>query len=167
VHRLDADTHQRALAAALGELRVEDREILLLHAWAELNDGEIAEALSLPICTVKSRLHRTRERKRNQLAASGQSNNEPSSNRREARMNDHDLQPLIDFRREIREPDAETARHIYRRATQDAARDRGIHGQRNWTRRPGLLLATGAVALGIAGAAGAITYHYLDSSSPA
>ena len=83
VHRLDADTQRRAIAAALGELRVEDREILLLQAWAELNDREIAEALSLPIGTVKSRLHRTRERMRNQLTANGQSDDEPLSNRKE------------------------------------------------------------------------------------
>jgi RNA polymerase sigma factor (sigma-70 family) len=77
LHRLDADAQQRSLAAALGELRVEDREILLLHAWAELSDGEIAEALSLPIGTVKSRLNRSRERIQNTLAASAQSSDQP------------------------------------------------------------------------------------------
>ncbi|HEY5294904.1 MAG TPA: RNA polymerase sigma factor [Gaiellaceae bacterium] len=83
VHRLDANTRRRALAAALGELRVEDREILLLHAWAELNDSEIADALSLPIGTVKSRLHRTREQMRNQLTVDGQPGDEPLSSRKE------------------------------------------------------------------------------------
>lgn len=73
VERADAKAKGPALAAALADLRPVEREILLLHAWADLTDAEIAEALSLPVGTVKSRLHRTRERMRNRLAASGQS----------------------------------------------------------------------------------------------
>lgn len=65
--RADASVRQRELAAALAELRPRDREILLLHAWAELSDAEIAAALSLPLGTVKSRLHHTRERLMNRL----------------------------------------------------------------------------------------------------
>jgi RNA polymerase sigma factor (sigma-70 family) len=71
--RVEAQARRRELAAALAKLRPRDREILLLRAWAELSDAEIAVALSLPIGTVKSRLHRTRERLRNQLGANGQS----------------------------------------------------------------------------------------------
>jgi RNA polymerase sigma factor (sigma-70 family) len=71
--RLDARSRQRELAAALASLRPSDREILLLHAWAEFSDAEIAAALSLPLGTVKSRLHRTRERLRNRLSIGGQS----------------------------------------------------------------------------------------------
>jgi RNA polymerase sigma factor (sigma-70 family) len=82
VRRLDANAHQRVLAAALAELRPEDREVLLLHAWAELTDEEIAAALALPRGTVKSRLHRTRERLRNQLATIGESASETMSIRR-------------------------------------------------------------------------------------
>ena len=72
VERADAEAQKRSLAAALAELRVGEREVLLLHAWADLTDAEIAEALSLPVGTVKSRLHRARGRIRNRLAASGQ-----------------------------------------------------------------------------------------------
>ncbi len=72
VGRLEAQARRRELARALADLRPRDREILLLHAWAELSDGEIAAALSLPVGTVKSRLHRTRERLRNRLGANGQ-----------------------------------------------------------------------------------------------
>ena len=72
VKRADAEAQRRSLAAALAELRLGEREVLLLHAWADLTDAEIAEALSLPIGTVKSRLHRARVRMRNRLAASGQ-----------------------------------------------------------------------------------------------
>jgi RNA polymerase sigma-70 factor (ECF subfamily) len=73
VERLEAQARRRELAAALADLRPRDREIFLLNAWAELSDGEIAAALSLPVGTVKSRLHRTRERLRNRLGGNGQS----------------------------------------------------------------------------------------------
>jgi len=69
--RLDAIARRRELAAALADLRPQDREILLLHAWAEFTDAEIASALSLPLGTVKSRLHRTRERLRLDLDDTG------------------------------------------------------------------------------------------------
>jgi RNA polymerase sigma factor (sigma-70 family) len=67
VERVDADAQRRALSAALAELRPRDRELLLLHAWAELSDSEIAAALAMPVGTVKSRLHRVRRRLRNHL----------------------------------------------------------------------------------------------------
>lgn len=70
--RADAEAQRRQLAAELAALRDEDRDILLLHAWAELTDAEIAAALSLPVGTVKSRLHRTRARLGNLLSANGQ-----------------------------------------------------------------------------------------------
>jgi RNA polymerase sigma-70 factor (ECF subfamily) len=70
--RLDARSERAALAAALADLRREEREVLLLHAWAELSDTEIAEALSLPPGTVKSRLSRAREHMRNRLGVIGQ-----------------------------------------------------------------------------------------------
>lgn len=72
VARADAQAQKRVLAAALAQLRRDDREVLLLHAWAYLTDAEIAEALSLPVGTVKSRLHRAREQMENHLSASGQ-----------------------------------------------------------------------------------------------
>jgi RNA polymerase sigma-70 factor (ECF subfamily) len=72
VDRVDAEVRHRELAEALAALRPDEREILLLHAWADLTDSEIAAALGLPPGTVKSRLSRTRERLRNQLGAVGQ-----------------------------------------------------------------------------------------------
>jgi RNA polymerase sigma factor (sigma-70 family) len=62
----------RELASALAELRRDEHEILLLHAWAELTDSEIADALGIPAGTVKSRLSRTREKLRNRLEPVGQ-----------------------------------------------------------------------------------------------
>lgn len=73
IDRLDAHALERTLAAVLADLRPQDLSILLLHAWADLSDHEIAEALSLPLGTVKSRLHRTRARLRNRIEVEGQS----------------------------------------------------------------------------------------------
>jgi RNA polymerase sigma factor (sigma-70 family) len=70
--RLDAQAERGRLVAALAELRPEEREVLLLHAWTELSDAEIAGALSLPLGTVKSRLSRAREQVRNRLGYIGQ-----------------------------------------------------------------------------------------------
>ena len=72
VERADAEVRQRDLADALASLQPDEREILLLRAWADLTDSEIATALELPIGTVKSRLSRARERLRNQLGGIGQ-----------------------------------------------------------------------------------------------
>jgi RNA polymerase sigma-70 factor (ECF subfamily) len=78
VQRVDADAGKRELAAALADLRDAERDIILLHAWAELSDREIAQALSLPIGTVKSRLHRARVQLQNRLEASGQERDDAS-----------------------------------------------------------------------------------------
>ncbi len=48
------------LAAALGMLTGDQREVLLLHAWAELSNEEIASALNVPAGTIRSRLSRAR-----------------------------------------------------------------------------------------------------------
>jgi RNA polymerase sigma factor (sigma-70 family) len=48
--------------AALGKLNAGDREVLLLFALADLSYEDIAEALDIPIGTVRSRLSRARKR---------------------------------------------------------------------------------------------------------
>jgi RNA polymerase sigma-70 factor (ECF subfamily) len=50
------------LALALGGLRAEEREALLLYAWAELSYGEIATVTGVAVGTVRSRLARARAR---------------------------------------------------------------------------------------------------------
>ncbi len=57
---VDAEARRRALAQALASLRAAEREVLLLHAWAELSYDEIALATGVPVGTVRSRLHRAR-----------------------------------------------------------------------------------------------------------
>jgi RNA polymerase sigma factor (sigma-70 family) len=61
-----------ALAAALAALSRDERDVLLLYAWAELGYPEIATALSISAGTVKSRLHRARQRVRQSLAEAGE-----------------------------------------------------------------------------------------------
>jgi RNA polymerase sigma factor (sigma-70 family) len=48
------------LADALAALARDERDVLLLFAWADLEYAEIAVALDVPIGTVRSRLHRAR-----------------------------------------------------------------------------------------------------------
>lgn len=44
----------------LDDLPVADREVVVLYAWQRLSYEEIAEALDLPVGTVRSRLNRVR-----------------------------------------------------------------------------------------------------------
>lgn len=57
-----------AIAAALGRLPADHRDVLLLFAWADLSYEQIATALGLPIGTVRSRLSRARRLVRDSLA---------------------------------------------------------------------------------------------------
>ena len=70
--RLEAQAAGPALALALASLRADERDVLLLYAWGDLSYGEMADALGVPVGTVRSRLSRTRSRFRELLAASGQ-----------------------------------------------------------------------------------------------
>jgi RNA polymerase sigma factor (sigma-70 family) len=55
------------LATALSQLGADQREVLLLHAWAELSHDEIAAALQIAPGTARSRLSRARAVLREQL----------------------------------------------------------------------------------------------------
>jgi RNA polymerase sigma factor (sigma-70 family) len=55
------------LARALAALDSAQRDVLLLHAWEELSYEEIAEALDVPLGTVRSRLARARAHLRSRL----------------------------------------------------------------------------------------------------
>jgi RNA polymerase sigma-70 factor (ECF subfamily) len=58
--RADAAASGPALAAALAGLREQERDVVLLVAWAALEYEDVARALGVPVGTVRSRLHRAR-----------------------------------------------------------------------------------------------------------
>ena len=58
--RLDALRAIGKLASALRRMKPRDRDALLLYAWGDLDYAEVAEALGVPVGTVRSRLNRAR-----------------------------------------------------------------------------------------------------------
>jgi RNA polymerase sigma factor (sigma-70 family) len=62
--RADADQIGRRIAHALSRLPARQRDVLLLHAIAELEYAEIAAALDIPLGSVQSSLHRARAKLR-------------------------------------------------------------------------------------------------------
>ncbi|WP_083753504.1 RNA polymerase sigma factor [Actinosynnema sp. ALI-1.44] len=69
VSRADASVEARRLGTALADLRQEERDVLLLVAWAGLKPVEVAEALKIDAVTVRTRLHRARSALRRHLGA--------------------------------------------------------------------------------------------------
>ncbi|MET7458783.1 RNA polymerase sigma factor [Nonomuraea sp. NPDC005501] len=66
-----AQASRPELASALAALPAKDRDVLLLIAWGDLSYEETAQALGIPIGTVRSRLNRGRRKVR---AALGDTN---------------------------------------------------------------------------------------------
>jgi RNA polymerase sigma factor (sigma-70 family) len=60
VERIDAERMRPALVEALMSLSPEDRDTFLLVSVGELSYSEAADALGIPIGTVRSRIHRAR-----------------------------------------------------------------------------------------------------------
>jgi len=58
------------LASALDGIPAADRDALLLLAWADFDYEQIAAALDIPVGTVRSRIHRARQRVRAYLDTS-------------------------------------------------------------------------------------------------
>ena len=56
-----SDSRRAELVAALDQLERGDRDTLLLFAWADLSYDEIAQAMTIPVGTVRSRIHRARQ----------------------------------------------------------------------------------------------------------
>jgi len=67
VARVSAAGSWPLVAGALARLRPEDRDVLLLVASADLTYDQVSEALSVPVGTVRSRLHRARSQVRQAL----------------------------------------------------------------------------------------------------
>lgn len=58
------------LVRSIRRLGHKDREVLLLVAWGELSYDEVAQALSIPVGTVRSRLARVRKALASELGSS-------------------------------------------------------------------------------------------------
>lgn len=67
--RIEGEETAAAIAAALDELTDDDRETLLLFSWERLTYDQIADALCIPVGTVRSRISRARGRLRAALAS--------------------------------------------------------------------------------------------------
>jgi RNA polymerase sigma-70 factor (ECF subfamily) len=62
--RVTAAQLRPRIMQVLGGLSDSDRELVLLVAWAELSYEQAAQALGIPLGTVRSRLHRIRAKLR-------------------------------------------------------------------------------------------------------
>jgi RNA polymerase sigma-70 factor (ECF subfamily) len=71
VDAIDATHLWPVVAGGLEALPAEERDALVLYAWEDLRYDEIAEALAVPVGTVRSRLNRARGTLRELRAASG------------------------------------------------------------------------------------------------
>lgn len=65
---LAAKEQNDRLLAAVQRLTPEDQSLLALRYFLELSEAEVAQALDIPVGTVKSRLHRTLARLRDVIA---------------------------------------------------------------------------------------------------
>jgi RNA polymerase sigma factor (sigma-70 family) len=74
-----AQAARGALAAALARLSSAERGVLLLIAWADLSYDETAQALGIPVGTVRSRLNRARRKVREALSGTNPAANEERS----------------------------------------------------------------------------------------
>ncbi|MER7499398.1 RNA polymerase sigma factor [Nonomuraea pusilla] len=68
VGRIDDAERLSAIKRAYGKLRKQEQDVFALCVWAGLGYAEAAEALGIPVGTVRSRLSRARRK----LAASGE-----------------------------------------------------------------------------------------------
>ncbi|MGH2859053.1 MAG: sigma-70 family RNA polymerase sigma factor, partial [Solirubrobacteraceae bacterium] len=69
LHGLERQLLGPRVADALQGLPAADRDALLLLAWADLDYQQISRALDIPLGTVRSRIHRARQRVRDYLEA--------------------------------------------------------------------------------------------------
>jgi RNA polymerase sigma-70 factor (ECF subfamily) len=69
--RITAAQLRPRLLHVLAGLPAADRELVLLVAWAELSYEQAAEALQIPVGTVRSRLHRVRAKLRRSIGPAG------------------------------------------------------------------------------------------------
>lgn len=66
--RIDAERRMKEVLAGLASLSQRDQEVLVLCVWQGLEYAQAAEALGVPVGTVRSRLARARRKLRNATA---------------------------------------------------------------------------------------------------
>lgn len=76
---MDARRRATELNDALARLATRDRDALLLHVWEDLSYAEVAEALDIPVGTVRSRLNRARRRLRSALTSPSRGTSRPAA----------------------------------------------------------------------------------------
>lgn len=69
---MDATNRWHAVVRAVTELPTGERDAVLLHVWEGLSYDDIAQALSIPVGTVRSRLNRARRRLREPTGSTGE-----------------------------------------------------------------------------------------------
>jgi RNA polymerase sigma-70 factor (ECF subfamily) len=69
--RTEARLVLERVAEGIETLPEAERDVLILYAWEDQSYQEIAEALAIPVGTVRSRLHRARGRLRELIGPSG------------------------------------------------------------------------------------------------
>lgn len=62
IARLDAELSTRELAPQIASLSQKDRETLLLYAWGDMTYEQVAQALGVPVGTIRSRMNRVRSK---------------------------------------------------------------------------------------------------------
>jgi RNA polymerase sigma-70 factor, ECF subfamily len=95
--RIDDAAHLEAVRAALGKLRRSEREVIALCVWSGLGYAEAAQALGVPVGTVRSRLSRARDKLRKLIAeaaapGSGHRGSSPGTGSREPARRTEQLQ---------------------------------------------------------------------------
>ncbi len=83
---LDASERWQHVADAVTSLPEPERDALLLHVWEGLSYEDVADALAIPVGTVRSRLHRARGRLRELAGAGGGEGVENTDARRPGRI---------------------------------------------------------------------------------
>jgi RNA polymerase sigma-70 factor (ECF subfamily) len=83
---LDATNVWPRVVDAVTALPEPERDALMLHVWEGLSYEDVADALGVPIGTVRSRLHRARERLRELAVTSGRAEVGNATNRRLGRI---------------------------------------------------------------------------------
>jgi RNA polymerase sigma-70 factor (ECF subfamily) len=72
IESLDAADRWQQVADALAAIPAPERDALLLHAWEGLSYDEVADALGIPVGTVRSRLNRARRHVRELETTNGE-----------------------------------------------------------------------------------------------